>query len=87
MAPRRAVPAARSRSSFGLGLAADWIGQANDRAVLFAANFQRNEMGNPASAIATLQKAGIDSEYVINTFLDRAARRVCNRWRPVNTKR
>ena len=55
--------------------------------MLFAANFQRNEMGNPASAIATLQKAGIDSEYVINTFLDRAARRVCNRWRPVNTKR
>ncbi|HEX6286217.1 MAG TPA: PHP domain-containing protein, partial [Acidimicrobiia bacterium] len=54
-----------------LDLGADWLEIAAERGALFTANsdaHRREEIGNVANAVGTLQRAGIDAERVVNTW-------------------
>jgi len=54
-----------------LDLGADWLQVAAERGAVFAANsdaHRRDEIGNVANALGTLQRAGIDAEKVVNTW-------------------
>lgn len=54
-----------------LDLGADWCEIAAEKGAVFAANsdaHRRDEIGNIANALGTLQRAGVDAERIVNTW-------------------